>query len=95
MQAETWLGSILATLPLGATGKIVRQPLILDAGMLGAEHEGYHIVIERADRTKSISGRLNTVYPGPTDYTRIAVIDGRAHNLNPYDVAQLTDDWSQ
>lgn len=88
------MNAILDTLPMGATGRIVRQPLLVDVPDLGPEHEGYHIVIERSDKNKSIRGKLDQVYPGANDFTKIAVVDGRAHAVQPFEIAQLTDDWS-
>ena len=87
-EAHKWLRGLLEALPVGATGKIVREPKVLDVQDVTAEHEGYQVTIQRA--TGDLTGKLDAVYP-TTSYGRIFVLNGRAHEVRPFEVATLID----
>lgn len=91
---DQWLETILNVLPFGARGRLTKEPQFVSVPELGPEHEGYHIVIERAPKEAIISGKLTNVYNGGPGVDKIAIINGKAFNLKPYEIAQLTYDWS-
>lgn len=87
---KEWLNKILDALPVGATGTIKREPLVLDINEVGPQHEGYDIVIKRGDASKDIRGKLSAVYPAAAQFDRVFVVDGRAIPVHAYEIATLS-----
>jgi len=86
---QEWLSKVLKAMPLGTTGKLIREDRVLEVEKLGPQHEGYQIVIDRGSAETNLKGKLDSVFPGTP--SKIVVIDGRAYPVKNYELATLTE----
>lgn len=91
-EGQRWLSELLEVMPTGTSGRLIRQPQIVAVPDLGPEHEGYNVWISRGHEADSIRGRLDGVYGyGTSDLAKMLIIDGKAYEARPYEVATLIE----
>ena len=86
-----WLNDLLPHLPDGTTAWVERPPLLLGVEELTPLYMGKHITVNRAKDKPMIDGTLDAVYKrANSQYGRTVIVDGRAHDVDAYEVVTLS-----
>lgn len=86
---EWFLENILAQLPDGAKAQIKADNFVVNVPDLTDEYVGHWIAVTR-ENAHNVYGTIEQLFSGSSEYRKVVVIKGQAHELYPYELAVLT-----
>lgn len=79
-----WIENVTENLPKGATATLDHPPVLVNMEDVADEHIGQLV------KVGTVSGTLEAVFPHQYGLHKTFVIDGKAYDIAPFEIAMLT-----